>query len=285
MRKLFLCVAAALCAHLAHAQSEPTHPHPEPIVVVNNIAIAHEHKGWRVINVLPPFHSNLLIHFNLLKGDLIIRIDGKNAAETGPMQMTSLFNLGDRRRINLFIERGILSMETALRDIRSQDTNPVGANPFRSVASGFSAPDFELKDIDGQTVTLEQFKGKWLLINFTATWCASCMETLPAVLSTVEHNQLNLLTVTLRDRAESVRRMQQDNKIASPIATMQPMSQLPIDFGIATNQWTGQIPALILIRPDGEIALIAIGGFNADNIENNIHCVMTCKADDTSNLK
>ena len=127
------------------------------------------------------------------------------------------------------------------------------------MASGFSAPDAEFNDIDSQPLTLEQFKGKWLLIDFMATWCAPCMEALPKVLSSADHNQLSLLMVALNDKADAVRRMRQSYEIRSPIAMMGPMAQLPIDFGIATNLWTGQIPAYVLIRPDGEVALIAIG--------------------------
>jgi thiol-disulfide isomerase/thioredoxin len=148
------------------------------------------------------------------------------------------------------------------------------------VASGFSAPDAEFNDIDNQPLTLEQFKGKWLLIDFMATWCAPCMEALPEVLSSADHNQLTLLVVALRDKPEAVLRMRQSYKIGSPIAMMGPMAQLPIDFGIATNLWTGQIPAYALIRPDGEVALIAIGALDADHIEKTIDCLMYCKANE-----
>jgi thiol-disulfide isomerase/thioredoxin len=268
MKRLFLCVYIAICGHLAHSQSEP-------IVAVDNIAVTHEHKGWRVINA-----STTPIHFNLIKGDLIVRIDGKNAADTGPMIMASLFNEGHRREIKLFIERGDTPMEIGLREIRPQDYEPVGANPFRQVASGFSAPDAGFNDIDSQPLTLEQFKGKWLLIDFMATWCAPCIEALPEVLSSADRNQLSLLMVALKDNAKSVRHIQQSYKIGSPIAMMGPMAQLPIDFGIATNLWTGQIPAYALIRPDGEVALIAIGAIDVNHIGKTIDCLVSCKTND-----
>jgi len=98
------------------------------------------------------------------------------------------------------------------------------------------------------------------------------------VLSSADRNQVSLLMVALRDKAEAVRHMQQGYKIKSPISMMQPMAQLPIDFGIATNRWTGQIPSYVLIRPDGEVALIAIGSVDAAHIEKTIDCLMNCKA-------
>ena len=266
MRKLFLCICVAFCALLAHSQS---------FVIVDNVALIHEERGWRVINA-----STIPIHFNLIQGDLIIRIDGKTAAETGPMIMASLFNQGNRNNVNLFIERGDLRMETRLRDISAQDFDYVGSNPFRHVASGFSAPDVEFKGIDGLPLTLEQFKGKWTLIDFMATWCAPCIEALPKILSIANHNQLSLLTVALNDRAPAVRRMQQEYKISSPIAMMQIMSQLPIYFGITTNLWTGQVPALVLIRPDGDVALIEIGCFDAIPLEKAIEGLMNPNANE-----
>jgi peroxiredoxin len=39
---------------------------------------------------------------------------------------------------------------------------------------GHSAPLFELKDIDGKTHSLDQLKGKFIVIHFAATWCPFC---------------------------------------------------------------------------------------------------------------
>ena len=270
MKSLLLCVSIVFCANLAYSQSEPT-------VAVDNIAVTHEHKGWRVTSV-----STTPIHFNLIKGDLIVRIDGKNAAETGPMLMASLLNQGNRQQINLFIERGDLRMETRLREISPQNYDGVNADPFKHVTAGFSSPDADFKDIDGQPVTLEQFKGKWLIIDFMATWCAPCIETLPKVLSFADRHQMNLLMVALNDKPEAVRRMRQNYNINSPIAMMQATARLPIDFGVITNRWIGQVPGIVLIRPDGEIALIAIGATDSEHFDKTIECLMNCTAGDVS---
>ncbi len=43
------------------------------------------------------------------------------------------------------------------------------------------APDFALKDVNGQTISLSQLKGKPILLNFWATWCGACKEEMPSM--------------------------------------------------------------------------------------------------------
>ena len=43
------------------------------------------------------------------------------------------------------------------------------------------APDFMLKNLDGNTIALNNFRGKTVLLNFWATWCLPCKEELPAM--------------------------------------------------------------------------------------------------------
>ena len=55
--------------------------------------------------------------------------------------------------------------------------------PFASIAA-----DFTLKDMQGKTHHLSDYRGKWVLVNFWATWCPPCLNELPELIA-LSHDQ------------------------------------------------------------------------------------------------
>jgi len=56
-------------------------------------------------------------------------------------------------------------------------------------APGKPAPDFQLKSLDGQTISLGELRGRPVIINFWATWCGPCRIEMP-VLQALSEDEL-----------------------------------------------------------------------------------------------
>jgi thiol-disulfide isomerase/thioredoxin len=55
------------------------------------------------------------------------------------------------------------------------------AKKLTQVAGAGAAPDYALMNADGQPVKLSDFKGKVVVMNLWATWCAPCVEEMPTL--------------------------------------------------------------------------------------------------------
>lgn len=64
--------------------------------------------------------------------------------------------------------------------------------------AGLPAPDAEFRDSEGEPVTLADFKGRPVLLNLWATWCAPCVAELPTLdaLAAREAGRLSVITVS-----------------------------------------------------------------------------------------
>jgi peroxiredoxin len=76
----------------------------------------------------------------------------------------------------------VLLVAVCLPTVQAKNINQVKSkHPDVRVAGHVNAPNFTLKDVDGQSMSLESLRGKVVLLNFWATWCPYCVDEMPAM--------------------------------------------------------------------------------------------------------
>ncbi|MBR9976919.1 MAG: TlpA family protein disulfide reductase [Bacteroidetes bacterium] len=81
-------------------------------------------------------------------------------------------------------------------------TQPAGESPGAGGTNSTSAPDFELTSVDGGSITLADYEGKVLMLNFWATWCGPCKKEIPdfiEIQDAFRDRGLEILGVSLDD--------------------------------------------------------------------------------------
>jgi len=57
-----------------------------------------------------------------------------------------------------------------------------------------AATDVEFKTMDGQTVKLSDYRGKWVVVNYWATWCPPCLVEMPELSFFHERIRIKMLS-------------------------------------------------------------------------------------------
>lgn len=96
---------------------------------------------------------------------------------------------------------------------------PLGAAKGGGPGIGKPAPAFALQDTDGIAVQLSDFRGKVVLVNFWATWCAPCRKEFPELAKAYDdHNgELVVLAVDLQESPDEVRKFAEEYGAKFPI--------------------------------------------------------------------
>jgi thiol-disulfide isomerase/thioredoxin len=117
------------------------------------------------------------------------------------------------------------------------------------------APNFKLRNLNGREVTLDQFKGKVVLLDFWATWCGPCRMTMPLLerLQREYPKGMTLLAINLQEDKDVVRDYVREQNIDSEVL-------LDEDGAVGAAYGAGMIPMQVLIDREGNILRAQAGG-------------------------
>ncbi len=122
--------------------------------------------------------------------------------------------------------------------------------------NGQRAPEVNLPMLDGDRYRLSNDRGKIVVLDFWASWCAPCMETMPKVddlIAEFDPTRVKLVTVNLSDDEGKIRTSLRRLNIRPEVA-------LDVDGIVAERYEVQSIPQLVVIDGEGNIATVFIGG-------------------------
>jgi cytochrome c biogenesis protein CcmG, thiol:disulfide interchange protein DsbE len=143
------------------------------------------------------------------------------------------------------------------------------------IAAGPTAPDFSLNDLAGKTVTLKQYRGSIVVLDFWATWCPPCRAAIPELVEVQEKykdKKLVVLGISMDDphkaTNEYLRAFSEKLKINYPV--------LRFDLKVVESYFGNDMPALptlYIIDRNGQVRDKQVG-FDADFLKGAVERIL-----------
>jgi peroxiredoxin len=126
-------------------------------------------------------------------------------------------------------------------------------------APGRTAPDFSLAGLDGEIVSLKDYRGSPVLLNFWATWCGPCRFEMPFIQEIYldpdwQAAGVEIIAVNLGESSSEVEEFLSDNGLTFPVL-------LDSSTEVANRYNIRAIPTTLFIDKDGIIKRIDTGAF------------------------
>lgn len=154
--------------------------------------------------------------------------------------LVSVLALGGCDRQNPQTPQGEVAPPTAAAE-------PVETGTLDRSKAGTAAPDATFENGSGEPTSLADFRGKPLLVNLWATWCAPCVAEMPTLdRLAASGGDLQVIAVSQDlDGREKVETFFTEQKLANLEAYLDP------DMALMTGLAVGTLPTTILFDPEG----------------------------------
>ncbi|WP_404331653.1 redoxin domain-containing protein [Mesobacillus maritimus] len=157
------------------------------------------------------------------------------------------------------------STDTSEEDISADESIP--GIDLTAVKEGKAAPDFELTNLEGDSVKLSDYQGKKVILNLWATWCPPCQAEMPHMQNFYEKNKDNgieilAVNLTSMDNGQAtIKQFVDDFGLTFPI----PLDE---DGDIGRQYQAVSIPTSYMIDTKGIISKKIVGPMDEAMMEN-----------------
>jgi thiol-disulfide isomerase/thioredoxin len=131
-----------------------------------------------------------------------------------------------------------------------------GVTGIESPLVGQPAKTFKLDMLDGAKFDLADRKGRIVVLDFWATWCGPCMQSMPMVDEVVREfadQRVDLVAVNMEEQASLIKSTLERNKLKVAVA-------LDRDGAVAAKYAVTAIPQTVVIDREGKVVRLFVGG-------------------------
>jgi cytochrome c biogenesis protein CcmG/thiol:disulfide interchange protein DsbE len=157
-------------------------------------------------------------------------------------------------------------------------SEPASERRASSPLVGKAVPALAGDTLGGGTFDVDAHRGRWVVVNFFATWCAPCRLEHPELVAFDEAHRLlgdaAVVSVVYRDTEAAIRDFFADNGGEWPILLNED-GQAPVAFGVV------KVPETFLVDPNGRVAAKFTGGVTQQGLDDAIARI-TSAADDAA---
>ncbi|MCB1783549.1 MAG: TlpA family protein disulfide reductase [Alphaproteobacteria bacterium] len=137
-------------------------------------------------------------------------------------------------------------------------------SPVKGASDGAVVPDFAVTDLKGVSHHISDYRGRVVLLNFWATWCAPCLQEFPSMVSLVKamEGRAVLLAVAMNEHESDVTQFLAKVGAANvPGVVVGLDAEGKISHGLFMTE---RFPETIIVAPDGTMARKVVGGIEWD---------------------